>query len=295
MYIKSYEYITSDKFVEDHMEISGVSRSDYVTKKYISMLQMPKVDKPTGLLFTGGFSVHQGEGRRSEDTPTYARGSIELQKSSFRSREGTSFSVYSWAKEIDGGENIVYANINSNACASSMHCVYEAEILLNSGVCDEVVVIAEERTNFNTLRLFKEHRVPIVCGDGVAVVVFSKEGNDSMPQVHDTKWRFKLGSNPSSTSVEGYRLVDTDKKIDYVNPHGTGTKTNDAAEVEIVDGRRALYYKKGIGHTQGVSAIIELCMVLDDNNVDKGSTTLCVASGFGGFYGSCILRKPDAP
>lgn len=293
MYIKSYEYITSDKLVEDHMEISDISRSDYITRKSMGLLQIPKVTKPTGLLFAGGFSIHQGEGRRTEDTAVYARGSIEPQKSSLISRESTAFSIYSWAKEIEGNENIVYANINSDACASSMHCIYEAEQLINNGTCDEVIVIAEERTNFNTLRIFKEHRVPLICGDGIAVVVFSKDGNDSMPQASDSKWRFKVGSNPFDTSVEGYKLVDTDKKIDYIKPHGTGTKTNDLAEIELVKDRHALYYKKDIGHTQGVSAILELCMVLDDKNVNKGSTILCVASGFGGFYGSCIVRKPN--
>jgi len=35
--------------------------------------------------------------------------------------------------------------------------------------------------------------------------------------------------------------------------------------------------------------LIELCMVLEDDNLQ--GDVLCVASGLGGFYGSCLVRK----
>ena len=42
---------------------------------------------------------------------------------------------------------------------------------------------------------------------------------------------------------------------------------------------------------QGASALVEICMLLDDENVSSDEPILCVASGMGGFYGSCVLYK----
>lgn len=289
MYIRDYKILYSTKDCGDHLEIPGITREDYITPQYMNLINAPVLDRPTAVLFVGGFSVHQGEGRDGTTTPAFAVGSIPLQKSTFISREGTSYSIFKWIGAMENNHHVVYANINSNACASSMHSIYEAEQLLKQGVCEEVIIIAEERTNFNTIRIFKEHRIPITCSDGFAMIRLTSENVNSIGEITDTKWMYKQGRNPFDTSQEGYALVDTDKAIDYIKPHGTNTITNNKAEELITLNRTALYYKKDIGHTQGVSALLELCLVLEDTPIQ--GNILCVASGFGGFYGSCILHK----
>ena len=52
---------------------------------------------------------------------------------------------------------------------------------------------------------------------------------------------------------------------------------------------KKIYYKDKIGHTQGASAVLELAMLCDE--IKKGTTAMGLASGLGGFYGGCTIRK----
>ena len=69
-------------------------------------------------------------------------------------------------------------------------------------------------------------------------------------------------------------------------PAGLGMEFSNA-EKEVFG--NVLGYKDKIGHCQGASGLIELCMVLDDDKL-KGKI-LCTASGLAGFYGSCLVEK----
>ena len=71
-----------------------------------------------------------------------------------------------------------------------------------------------------------------------------------------------------------------------VNPHGTGTEINETAETSLFGDKKQLRYKEQYGHTQGVSGLLEVCLVLD---ADVNEDVLCVSSGLGGFYGSCTI------
>jgi len=287
MFIKDYKYLVPTINVEDHNEIEGIDRESYTTRQYLDKIKAPKLTKTTGILYAGGFNIHQSESRDVTSVNPRYIGTINYQPTSMIIKESTVYSIHQWIGEMQNNELVVYANINGNTCASAMHSIYEAERLLKEGVCEEVIIIAEERTSFNTLRIFKEHRVPLVCGDGFAMITLTLEPTDI--EITDTKWFYSYHRNPFQTTSEAYIQVDTDKSIDNIKPHGTGTPTNTKAEQEIIRDRNAVYYKNIIGHTQGVSAALEICMLIDDNNV-LGST-LCVASGLGGFYGSCILHK----
>lgn len=50
-----------------------------------------------------------------------------------------------------------------------------------------------------------------------------------------------------------------------------------------------LDYKEEIGHIQGASTAVEMCMLLDDINKDQRAVVL--ASGMGGFYRGCTVWK----
>jgi len=285
MYIKHYEYIKATINCGDHLEIDNINRVDFTTKQYLNLINQITLSKPTAVLYAGGFNIHQSESRDIVSVNSRYVGTVTYTKPSIIIKESTAYSMHQWIGEMENNELVVYANINSNTCASSMHSIYEAQRLLNDGVCEEVIIIAEERTSFNTLRIFKEHGIPITVADGIAIIVLS---NTVTPlEVTDTKWAYRYDRNPFNTTVEGYALVST--PCDVVKPHGTRTASNNAAEEELVRGKEVLYYKDEVGHAQGVSAVLELCMAIDDVRVQ--TSVLCVASGLGGFYGSCVLHK----
>jgi len=290
MFIKDYQYLKPTIDCGDHIEIEGINREDYAINQYMDRISINKVDKPTAVLYAAGFSSHQMESRDPTTVKSIFQGSVKLQHTTMVIKESTVYAMHKWIGSIDGKENIVYANINGNACASSMYSLYEAQRLLNEGVCKEVIIITEERTSFNTLRIFKEHRIPLVCGDALAIVTLTNEPTEF--EITDTKWEYQYNNNPFLVTKDGYSKVDTNLGIDSIKPHGTKTPTNDDAETDLVSNRNTIYYKSEIGHAQGASALLEICMLLDDKEVS--GNTLCVASGLGGFYGSCILRKPYA-
>jgi hypothetical protein len=187
--------------------------------------------------------------------------------------------MHRWIGMMNGRDNVRYANINGNTCASSMYSLYEAERLLNDGF-DEVVIIAEEKTSYNTLRIFDEMKIDLKVGEGCAVIHLGKgEG------ISECKWEYEYNRNPFGVTESGYKKVYTE--CDWINPHGTGTEPNENAE-GFYD-KPQLRYKEKIGHTQGVSGLIEVCMVLDEPDVD--GRVLCVSSGLGNWYGSCIVQK----
>ncbi len=290
MYIKDYVYITPTIDCIDHKEIDGINRDDIAVNQFTKKIsdRIPELTASTAILYSAGFSISQSESHGYINIPSRNEGTVPLQKTTRVLNESSINSLHKWIGQLEGKDNIVHTSINSNTCASSMYAIYEAERLLKENICEEVLIIAEERTSYNTLRIFKEHRIPIVCGDALAIVLLSKD-DYSKGMLTNSKWKYQYNTNPFKTTIEGYRSVIPSVNIDYVKLHGTRTPDNDAAESELVKLAKPIYYKDTIGHTQGASALIEVCMLLDDDRYI--GNILCVASGLGGFYGSCVLTK----
>lgn len=285
MFINEYNYLTPTKDCGDHLEVEDLSREDGISKQYIERFPAIKLTRPTAVLYSAGVTVHQSDGKNCNNVKSRYHGSVPYFDGSMMIKELSAYAMHQWIGSMKNNEEVVYASINGNSCASSMHSLYEAERLLNEGVCEEVIVITEEKTSFNTIRIFKEHGIKVTVADGAAVVRISMDPIGH--EVTDTKWSYEYNRNPFGTSQEGYYNVAT--ACDTVKPHGTNTDSNNVAEELLVSSKDAIYYKKDIGHTQGASALLELCMAIDDDNA-KGKV-LCVASGVGGFYGSCLLHK----
>ena len=286
MQIRNYQYIVPTKVVNDHIEIDGVNREDYATSQFITRVNEMVLDRPTAVLYAGGVGIAQSETRDVTSVNSRYVGTVDYQRSTMLIKEISAYSLHKWIGSMVNNEYVTYANVNHNTCASSMFSLYEAERLLESGEIEEVIVIAEERTSFNTIRIFKEHAIPLIVSDGFAIV---RLWNGDGVEIKDTKWKYSWNRNPFGTTVGGYAMVDSDVSI--IKPHGTGTNNNNKAEEELVKDRKVIYYKKDIGHSQGASALLELCMLIDDDSVN--GDVLCVASGLGGFYGSCILSKTN--
>ena len=285
MHIRDYYYIKPTIDCGDHMEIDGISREDYSVGQYIDIAPKIVLDRKTAVLYAPGTGISQSESRDPTQVNERYIGSVPLCNGGMLVKELTAYHVHRWIGEMENRELVSYTNINNNACASSMYSLYEAERLLRDDVVDEVIIISDERSSFNTIRIFKEHGIPLVVGDALVIVRLTKNGNGH--EITDTKWEYEWNRNPFGVTKTGYLKVD--EIADTVKTHGTGTANNSEAEQVLEKGRRVVSYKSEVGHTQGASALLELCMLLDDESVE--GKILCVASGLGNFYGSCILNK----
>lgn len=282
MKISDYFYVVGDEDLGDRVGLLG-DRSTYMNADYTKMfrgrLEGLDLEGRVAVLYAGGVGMHIAESR------VYKGGfecSVELQDDGPAIKRVQAYMMHRYIGLMPCRDKVEYASINGNTCASSMYSVYEAQRLVDSEGFDHVVVITEEKTNFDTIRTFHEHNIKVKPGEGFACVVFSKEGKFT---VRDSKWAFKYNRNPFLVSKEGYELVKSE--ADLVKGHQTGTEQNDASESAVFG--EVVGYKNKIGHCQGASGLIELCMVLDDDSM-QGSV-LCVASGLGGFYGSCVVEK----
>ena len=285
MYINEYNYLTPTIPNAEYNSIHDIDRESYATDQFIAKIPTIVLTRPTAVLYAGGFTLSENESRGVDKVKERFHGSVPFNNTTLLLRESTAYNMHRWIGSMENNHQVEYASINSNTCASSMSSLYEASKLLEQGEVEEVIIISEGRVSFNTIRLFKENRINLTIGDGFAVVRLSMD--KSPYEVTDTKWKYSYKRNPFSTSIEGYAKVDT--PCDTIKPHGTGTNDNNAAEVAIVADRDVINYKKDIGHTLSVSALLELCMLIDD--VSVSGKVLCTASGVGGFYGSCILNK----
>lgn len=283
MVISKYFYEVGYESKVDRTELLE-DRESYMTNDYIRKFKHSitgiKLDGRVAVLYSAGASLHQGESRcyRGE----YAN-SLEIQPSGPIIKELTAYMLHKYIGLLNQDNNIVYANINSNTCASSMHSIWEAKQLIDNGIVEHAIIIAEEKTSFNTIRIFHEHQINVIPGEGFALVVVSKEGQ-GVPLL-DAKWEYSYNRNPFLVDVAGYQKVKCE--ADIIKGHQTGTIQNDDAEKEVFGA--VIGYKDKIGHCQGASGLIELCMVLDDDRLH--GKVLCTASGLAGFYGSCLVEK----
>ena len=273
MLVVSYTYLANPE----------IDTEGYMTAQYMTMLEdylgSIKLTGKCAVLYAGGVLLSASEARNTK------KKSVKLRRKALKStlaiKEVAAYSMHKYIGMIEGRENVAYASINGNTCASGMYSLYEASKLFDDGF-DEVVIIAEEKTSYNTLRVFQESRIDLKVGEGVAIMHLTKDGNS----ISDCKWAYEYNRNPFMVTEEGYREVDSPS--DYVKPHGTGTVTNEEAEKAAFGDRPQIRYKEEIGHTQGLSGLLEVCRVLDEGLADKD--VLCVASGLGGFYGSCVVH-----
>ena len=281
MKVLSYEYIAPN----GNGIVEELSRQGYMTPQYIALVEnyikSIKLEGKCAFLYAAGAVVTASEARNAEDKGIYRE---HEKKSSVVIKELAAYGMHKWIGMLNGKDSIRYANINGNTCASSMYSLYEAERLLKEDY-DMVMIVAEEKTAYNTLRIFDEHTVDLKVGEGLAVMVLGKAkyGDDD---ITNCKWEYEYNRNPFGVTESGYKSVYT--KCDYINPHGTGTGNNESAEKEVYGNIPQLRYKEKYGHTQGVSGLLEVCMVLDEDNIT--GDVLCVSSGLGGYYGSCIVH-----
>lgn len=280
MRVKSYHYLQPN----NEGIVEALDRSGYMSPQYINLVHDYvagiKLEGRCAFLYAAGAVLPASEARNTEDKGIYReRG----KQSGACIKELAAYGMHKWIGQLSDRHLISYANINGNTCASGMHSIYEAAKLLTEGF-DEVLLVAEEKTSYNTLRIFDEHGIDLKVGEGLAILHLWN--GPTGIEISDAKWHYEYNRNPFGVTESGYTAVNS--PCDMVNPHGTGTQNNEQAESAIYGDIPQIRYKEQIGHTQGVSGLIEVCMVLDE---PIEGDVLCISSGLGGFYGSCIVHK----
>jgi hypothetical protein len=285
MYVKSYCYESGSEVIDRRVVVDRIERGCYTTQaigdKVKTYLREVETSGKTALLYAAGPAIHHSDGR---NIPDVTKDGMVVVKSQL------GYNAYNVARLLN--VDIDYMSINANTCASSMYSLYEAKQLLNNGYTD-VVVFAIDIVDDTQELLFKQLGIDLVCGDGV--VAMHLTSNKTSVEIPEVVWKWNKDTSPMSVSKEGYLKVlnelDT-KEIDLVKSHGSGTARNTDVELsaisESIGDAKVVEYKSKIGHTQGVSALIEICMLLDESDWKK---SVCLASGLGGFYGGCTIRR----
>lgn len=287
MFIEKYFYKTATEKIGKSLIIPELSRNKYMTKEYIRLFK----DQLTDVNIVGSCAFLYAAGPASHHNDIRDIKGIDGPKGSAVIKGQVGFTVYTVANMYD---NIEHVSINANTCASSMYCLHEARWLLEQ--YDNVIVYAEDMVDDTEMLLFKQLGIDLVCSDGIAMMHLTRSRTDnSIAEIPHTAWGWNKDTSPMGVSKEGYNKV-LDKfnlsDINLVKPHGTGTFRNDQEEDLVISQRfpnaKIVKYKPEIGHTQGASALIELCMLLDR---EDNFTAICIASGLGAHYGAIKVIK----
>lgn len=278
MRIIDYHYLTGTSVRDKIVHIPELDRNKPATPQFIELSKLyVKLECPTAFICIDGTNVHQSEAGLSKGIDQHV---VAI--------KGTSpYVAHQYASVFENKEYLVSMETVDGTCASAIKAVYRANEIITSGKAKEVIIIGHERITPDTVRLFRELGVPLTCGDGFVYMRLG-EGHD----ISKVQWEWAYHQNPFTFEKETLDKLIPAYRIGYVKLHGTGTVSNTAAEAGLAQVATPLTYKKDIGHTQGISALLEACLVLDDPKI-RGRI-LVTANGLGGYYGAFTLTKPNA-
>ena len=280
MQIIDYQYLIGSEINGGFIAIPELIRDKPATPQFIELSDLHvELNVPTGFIYIAGTQVDQSESGLGKCAGSY-RPAI---------KDATAYVAHQWASTFKNIHMLTSMEVVNGTCASAIQAIHRANQILNdsTNLTSEVIIIGHERTTPDTLRLFKELGIKVLCGDGFVYMKLGKGIEISKPC-----WYWAYNSNPFMFTAETLNNLIPAYKVGYVKLHGTGTPSNNEAEQCLEDLATPLYYKPIIGHTQGISALLETCLMLKDPNI-RGRI-LVVANGLGGYYGSFTLTKPNA-
>jgi 3-oxoacyl-[acyl-carrier-protein] synthase II len=181
----------------------------------------------------------------------------------------------------------------SAACASGLHALIRAAIMIRGGEADRVLVVAAEASvhplflaSFDRLgvlppegvgcRPFDEDRQGFLMSEAAAAVCLENVEADRVPQTYARIDRFALGGDathmtggdPSGATLRNLlaRVVDN-RSVELIHAHGTGTTFNDPIELAAFDDLCAhdsapsIYSHKGaLGHSLGAAGLVSVAL-----------------------------------
>ena len=281
MHIIDYKYIHGTLNNGSSIVIPELDRGKASVQQFINLADLNiTLDKPTAFLYIDGASRSPSE---STLNTVAAPGHV------IRVKSVIAYVHHEWVKTFEGKEHLVKVDVMTGTCAAGIQAMYEANRLLNDGVIKEVIIIGSERITEHTKAVFSELQMPITCGDGFVYMRLCDTEEGCRHDIYDVQWKYTHQRNPFSFTKDTLNTLIPDYQVDYIKLHATGTASNTAAEADLANIAKPITYKDAIGHTQGVSSLIETCLVLDDPSIS--GKVLVVANGLGGFYGSFTLIK----
>lgn len=182
----------------------------------------------------------------------------------------------------------------SAACASGLHGLIRAAMLIQSGLVQRVLVVAAEASvhplflaSFQRLgvlpppgglcRPFDRNRNGFLMSDAAAAVCLEGATSENNSRSVAAIDRYALGGDASHLTASDpesrvlrhlLRQVIADRPVDLVHAHGTGTIANDGAELAALnsilnadESRPALYsHKAALGHSLGASGLVSVAI-----------------------------------
>ena len=183
----------------------------------------------------------------------------------------------------------------SAACASGLHALIRAAMMIRSGEAERVLVVAAE-ASVHPLFLASFRRLGVLPREGVscrpfdrdrdgflmseaaaAVCLDAAESDRSRPlRAYARIERFAMGGDAThmtggdpdgSTLRNLLRRVIADRPVDLFHAHGTGTTFNDPIELSAIDdtigpgSSAAVYSHKGaLGHSLGAAGLVSVAL-----------------------------------
>lgn len=278
MQIIDYSYLHGTSIRDGIVHIPELIRDKPATPQFIELACLNiELTAPTAFIYIAGTQVDQSESGLTKSTDVYCPAI----------KNTTPYVAHQWASTFKNIEFLTSMEVVNGTCASAIHAIHKAHQIFREGIVMHVIIIGHERITPDTVRLFKELGIKITCGDGFVYMKLGKGIDISKPV-----WNWAYNSNPFTFTRETLDNLIPTYKVGYVKLHHTGTASNTLAETGLAQLATPLSYKHQIGHTQGISALLETCLILDDPMI-RGRI-LVVANGLGGYYGSFTLTKPNA-
>jgi 3-oxoacyl-[acyl-carrier-protein] synthase II len=188
----------------------------------------------------------------------------------------------------------------SGACASGLHALIRATMLIEHGDADRAIVVAAESSmhplflqSFRRLgvlpadgercRPFDLNRTGFLVSEAAAAVILERASGDAAarqsPEIAIDRYAF-AGDAGHLTGFSGgtlrrlLRHVIGQQSVDLIHAHGTGTEANDATELAAIESVLAhsatgedaitpplVYSHKGaIGHTLGAAGLVSIVL-----------------------------------
>jgi len=293
----SYARVKTGLFCPAHVVAEQV-----LDKDLMRQLRETQTGK-TAFLFAAGNANFAGEGSKTgrENSMTYNYKVLPLSLTH----------VYGARIATNCGE-IDHSATDSTACTSSLKVLMDVQTLIQFYGFDRVIVFsAEDQVNNMTLQFFGEagasltedmartHQVApsafdsknfgFYIGHGAVFSVFESEravdrlGTTPIAEFLGAYTATEVMSNTIGQRDDGQGFVRAIKgacemsqiapeQIRIVKTHGTGTKSNNAAEKTALDSVLSEFvatsYKQRIGHTMGASGLLETLLLFKD--LEKG-------------------------
>jgi 3-oxoacyl-[acyl-carrier-protein] synthase II len=203
-------------------------------------------------------------------------------------RDSTPFSIFHFPLSLQtGGPRTTL----SAACASGLHALIHASLLLRSPEVDRVLVIAAEASvlplfiaSFQRMgvlsppergcRPFDQGRQGFLMSEAAAAVCLEKSteaGDRAIVAVDGFAWgadAHHLTSGDPSGQVLRHLIAQAvgTRQVDLIHAHGTGTIHNDAVELAAIEGMIGddspiLFSHKGaLGHSLGAAGLVSIVL-----------------------------------